>query len=156
MCLTLPLYYLFKIPERALSDLGSSNTKVDNEKEFINKAKVFINELDQSLSETKFGKEYDYNVLELYRLVRESLDEKHPYYFLTHKTVDLYEKIAKVHNESGKSEIDKLMIEIAAKDAELLRLNNEMNREKIDHLSEVNKLNNEIRDLKNDLKSYQY
>lgn len=151
MCLTLPLYYLFNIPDKALSDLGASKNRTQNEKELIDKTKGFINELDLHLAETKFGKEYDYYVLELYKYFRDNLDESHPYYFIMNKTVDLYESIAKVYIEGGKSEIERLKLDISAKDAEILRLSNEISREKLTQLVEINKLENEIKDLKNEL-----
>ncbi|MFZ4546117.1 MAG: hypothetical protein ACOYN4_01710 [Bacteroidales bacterium] len=119
LCITVPLYYLFNIPDKVLSQLSASRFMEKNEQEKIDRINTIIAELDQYVKENKYEKEYKYCYEKLYTYAKDSIDQSVAYKIYVIKVSDLYQRIKEIYEQAGKEEIERLQKEVESKDKEL-------------------------------------
>ncbi len=126
LCITVPLYYLFNIPDKVLDQLNSSMFSEKKEQKKIDEIRAIIVELDGYVEENKYQKEYEYCVEKLFRYAKDSIDQSNHYKLYLLKVSDLYERIAKVYELSSKDELESLKKIVENKDDEISRLKKEL------------------------------
>ena len=134
LCITVPLYYLFNIPDKVLSQLNASRFSEKNEQDKLNRIKSIMDELDLYVKENKFEKEYNNLFPKLYNLAQDSIDKSdESQIILLKKISDLYEQIAKIYALGGKLEIESLKKDIESKDEEIETIKKELDDCKLDN-----------------------
>jgi hypothetical protein len=140
LCITIPLYYLFNIPNVMLGKLNVSSEP--QQKEDVHAAKVYeyIKELESYRKESKFEKEYKSGYLSLYDYVKKNMDTLDPRYPVLIKLSDLYEALDKIKEEGGKAEIELLKTQLKEKE------------DKVDELEkDLDDCKDDLRDMKKSL-----
>ena len=123
LCFTVPLYYLFNIPDKVLSELKSSRSSEKTEQDKLNRIKSIIDEQDKYVKDKKYGKEFEYGFKQLYNIAQYSIDKSNQFdIFLLKKVSDLYEQFTKTGDGGGKEKVDSLRKVIVDKDAEIKEL----------------------------------
>lgn len=113
LCGIIPLYYLFAIPDVAISELKASKLSTKGQQEQIDRFKELFSELDQFKEKKQFLNEYKNLNFKLYNFAKDSVDKTNLYKPVFIKVSDLYEYIQKM-NEQGadKESIEKLKTEL--------------------------------------------
>jgi peptidoglycan hydrolase CwlO-like protein len=134
LCITVPLYYLFNIPDKVLSQLSASRFSEKNEQDKLSRIKSIMDELDSYVKENKFEKEYNNLYPKLYNLAQDSIDKADQSQIVMLKKVsDLYEQIAKIYALGGKVEIESLKKDIESMEEEIKSITKELDDCKLNY-----------------------
>jgi len=131
LCITVPLYYLFNIPDYYMGNFKEDKPSNKNEQVKLDSIQSIINKLDGYMNENKYENEYKNGCLKLFNYANDSLDKDDPYKPFLIKVSNLYVRIGKIYEDGGKEEIEKLKNEIEEKDKEILKLEDDLRDEKL-------------------------
>jgi hypothetical protein len=126
LCIIVPMYYLFDLPNKDLNHLSGSNYPEKSELKKIARINSIMDELNSYAKENRYMKEYNYCIENLYRFLKDSVDQKNDYKSILLKISDLYEGMAKIYEEGGKVEIENLKKQLEEKDKENTDLKKEL------------------------------
>lgn len=132
LCITVPLYYLFDIPDLVLSKLNNTKPQNNNEQVMLDSIQSIIKKLDGYLNESKYENEYKNGYFKLFNYANDSLkSEPHKTFLL--KVSKLYEEIEKTFEKGGKDEIEKLKKENEEKDLKIQETEEDLKKCEIDY-----------------------
>ena len=132
LCITVPLYYLFNIPDKVLGQLNASRFSEKSELKKLDRIQAIVDELDTYVKENNYEKEYEYGFKKLFIYAKDSVDQSGQDKIFLLKISDLYEQIAKIYELGGKAEIERLTKEMESKDMEIEKLKDDLNECTID------------------------
>lgn len=99
-CILIPLYYLFDIPDKNISELKATNMSLAGKKKNIERLISIYDSLDNALAENNLRK--GHFARKMFDITYDSIQKDDPYLPLYLKIASLYQQIDKVmENESN-------------------------------------------------------
>jgi hypothetical protein len=119
LCAIIPLYFLFNIPDKNISELRASKFSVKGQTDRLDSILVICDSLDKSLSEKNLRMEFHFTkLLSAY----EHIDKKELYWPLFLKVSTLYQYINKINESDLKIRYTRLKADSARMSADMIQL----------------------------------